>query len=198
MISAPALNPGRLDRRITLLAPLEVRDAAGGVETSWVNVGSFWARFLPLPGREIQQAGQKLALAAATFRLRWRQVTAKWRVMLGADVYELIAPPVEVGRREYLDLVCSALDRADLTIDGVGVQAQVVDLAVDDEAKAVTYATAFAAAPRGVYATVLAPSGGYVITATVDESTRTAAGFTARLGAAIPAAGYKLSIIAVL
>lgn len=191
-------NLGRLDRRVTLLSPLETRDAAGGVSTAWVNVGTFWAQFLPQPGREIQQAGQKLALAAATFRLRWRQVTAKWRVLLGADVYELLAPPVEVGRREYLDLVCAALDRSDLTIDGVGVQAQVVDLAVDDEAKAITYATVFATAPRGVYATVLAPSGGYVLTTTVDESTRTTTGFTARFGASIPAAGYKLSIIAVL
>jgi SPP1 family predicted phage head-tail adaptor len=191
-------NIGRFDRRIILLSPLETRDAGGGVVTSWVNVGTFWAQFLPQTGREIQQAAQKLSLAAATFRLRYRQVAATWRVMLGEAIYELVAPPVEIGRREYLDLVCQALDRTDLTIDGVGVQALTVDLAVADESKAITYATAFASSPAGVYAQVISPSGGYVISCTIVQASRATTGFTVTLGAAIPATGYKLSIIAVL
>ena len=187
-----------MDRRIVLLSPLESRDAGGGVVTSWVNVGTFWAQFLPQTGREIQQAAQKLAIAVATFRIRYRQAAATWRVMLGDAVYELIAPPVEVGRREYLDLVCQALDRTDLTIDGVGVQALTVDLDVDDESKAITYATAFASSPSGVYAQVISPSGGYIIDCVIVEASRSTTGFTVTLGAAIPATGYKLSIIAVL
>ena len=191
-------NIGRMDRRITLYSPLDARDAGGGTVTSWVLVATVWAQFLPQTGREIQQAGQKLALALAGFRIRYRQAAATWRVLLGETFYELIAPPVEVGRAEYLDLVCQALDRTDLTIDGVDVQALTVDLDVNDESKAITYATAFSASPSGVYALVIAPAGGYVISATILQASRTTTGCTVNLGAAIPATGYKLSIIAVL
>ncbi len=192
-------DPGKLDRRITLLSPVETRDAAGGAVTSWVNVATVWAEFTPQPGREIQQAGQKIALAAAMFRIRYRSdIGPKWRLMFGSTVYELTAPPVEVGRHVYLDLVALALERTDLTIDGVGVQARTIDLAEGDETKAFTYLTAFASSPTAVYVSVLPPSGGYVITATVLDATRTAAGATAQLGATIPGPGYKLSIIAIL
>lgn len=197
MIAATTINPGRLDRRLTLLSPLETRDAGGGVLTAWVNVATVWAQFLPQSGREIQQAGQLIALGAATFRLRYRAISAAWRVMLGDAVYELIAPPVEVGRREYVDLVARVLDRTTLEIDGVGVQALIVDLAEGDDTKAITYATAFTSAPAGVWCKVLPPDGGYNIDSNPIESTRLATGLTVQLAATIPGAGYRLSIIAV-
>lgn len=191
-------DPGKLDRRVTLLAPLTTRDAAGGVVNSWSTVATVWAEFTPQSGREIQQAGQLLALAAATFRIRYRSdIAATWRLVLDGTVYELAAPPVEVGRRVYLDLVARALDRADLTIDSDSVQAFIVDLAADDETKAITYPTAFATSPSGVWCKVLVPAGGFAIDSNPLNATRTAAGCTIQLAAAVPASGYKLSIIAV-
>ncbi|MDD2763488.1 MAG: hypothetical protein PHE83_05880 [Opitutaceae bacterium] len=74
----------------------------------------------------------------------------------------------------------------------------ILDLTGGDESKAVVFDVPFASSPRAVHVTVLAPAGGFVIGAGVDESTRTTAGFTARFGAAIPATGYKLSWTAIL
>lgn len=61
---------------------------------------------------------------------------------------------------------------------------------------AVTFPTAFTAAPRTVMASLITPAGGALIECTVDGSTITANGFTARFGAAMPNANYKLSWIA--
>jgi hypothetical protein len=78
------------------------------------------------------------------------------------------------------------------------VKAATVSLAADDESKAVAFTIPFGSTPSGLSATILSPSGGYVISAVIDQSTVTASGFTARFGAAIPASGYFLSWIAVL
>lgn len=78
------------------------------------------------------------------------------------------------------------------------VKAGTIDLSANDETKAVAFDVAFGGVPRGVTVTVLAPNGEPGFAAWVDHSTLTANGFTAKLGAAVPGAGYKLSWIAVL
>lgn len=99
-------NPARLDRRVTLLAPESTKDAAGGEVKAWIEVSDVWADWTPQTGREVQQAGQVLQLSVGTMRIRFRQgVSASWRVVMAETVFELVAPPVEVGRRQYLDLV---------------------------------------------------------------------------------------------
>lgn len=106
-------NPARLDRRVTLRSPSEARDAAGGTTTTWTDTATVWAEWTPQGGRELQQAGQKLALGGGTLRIRYRPgLTARHRVVLDGSVYELTAPPIEVGRRVYLDLVVQALNPA--------------------------------------------------------------------------------------
>jgi SPP1 family predicted phage head-tail adaptor len=43
------------------------------------------------------------------FRIRYRSdVTATMRLVESGKTYELVAPPVEIGRREGLDLMCAA------------------------------------------------------------------------------------------
>ncbi len=116
MVPFNSSNPARLDRRITLQYALKGRDAAGGVEFTWVDAAEVWADWTPQTGREIQQAGQKLALNVGNLRIRFRtDIDATWRVVLGDAVFELLAPPVEVGRRIYLDLAVRSLSPAPVT-----------------------------------------------------------------------------------
>lgn len=64
--------------------------------------------------------------------------------------------------------------------------------------QAVAYDLPFAAAPRGISLQLSAPDAGVMFGWQIRESSRTAAGFTVDFDAAVPAAGYKLTGIAVL
>lgn len=113
MLPFNSSNPARLDRLITLRYPLTSRDAAGGTVTTWVDAATPWADWTPQTGREIQQAGQKLAIQVGTLRIRHRtDIDATWRAVMGETVFELLAPPVEIGRRVYLDLAVRSLNPA--------------------------------------------------------------------------------------
>ena len=103
-------DPGKLDRRVTLLKPVKSRDSTGGIVMNWTLVSVVWAGFQATPGREIQQAAQKLGLDTCTFRIRYRSdVTAEWRVLFNTSFFEVISPPVELGRKFYQDLICQAI-----------------------------------------------------------------------------------------
>lgn len=55
------LDPGVLATRLTLQAPTDTPDGAGGAERNWTAVASLWARLEPVSavGRELAgQAGQ--------------------------------------------------------------------------------------------------------------------------------------------
>lgn len=190
---------GRLDRLVTLLSPVVGRDSAGGVVTTWVNQGNIWAEFVPQSGREVQKAGQLVALALATFRIRYRAITAAWRVMMGPTIWELIAPPIEVGgRQRYYNLVCRALDPTNLSINGIGIQYLNVPLAQGDTSKVVTFLTPFSAIPAAVYVSLIIPGGGFLFEVGERALTRTTAGLTVDIAASVPDVGYSLSIIAIL
>ncbi len=81
---------------------------------------------------------------------------------------------------------------------GIRTQVFTVDLDVDDESKAVVFPDAFTSAPRGLYVTLVAPTGGPVFFVEVDGGSVTETGFTALFGAAVPATGYQLNVIALL
>lgn len=195
MIASPPVNPGRMDRRLTLRTPVETRTASGAVLKGWADLATVWAERRPAPGREFATAAARWAETTDAFRIRHRSdLDAKCRVVLGVTVYDLTAPPMEIGRAEYLDLFCRSLAEA----PGVATaQAFTVALAEGDTTKAITFPTAFATAPRGLKLQLLVPSGGFNFGADPDNTTLTASGFTALLGAAVPAAGYQLSVIAI-
>lgn len=195
VIAAPSLNPGRLDRRITLRSPVETRSSSGDVLKGWADLATVWAQRLPARGREFAAAAGRWAETTDVFRIRHRSdLDARCRVVLGVTVYDLTAPPMEIGRTEYLDLFCRSLAES---ASVATAQAFTVALAEGDTTKAVTFPTAFASAPRGLKVQLLVPSGGFNFGADPDSSTLTASGFTCLLGAAVPAAGYQLSIIAI-
>lgn len=71
-----------------------------------------------------------------------------------------------------------------------------VNIASGATSVAVTFST-MTSTPTAV-ATVYSPSGGDQIFATIDQSTVTASGFTARLSGPTPSADYKLGYVAIL
>ena len=197
MIASPSVNPGRLDRRLTLLSPLGTRSESGARIDSWATTATVWGQWLPQGGREFTSAQARHAEATGLFRLRYRSdLTPEARLVCEGALYEVLAI-TELGRREYLELAVRSLYAASGEIQAPTVKAFLVDLAADVSEVAVTYATAFDSAPAGLWIKVLPPAGGYNIDANPIEATRTASGFTAQLAATTPATGYRLSVIAI-
>lgn len=108
-----ASNPARLDRRLTLRYPLIERSATGAAVETWVEGVSVWAEWLPASSREFIAAQARNAETTGVFRIRHRvDVGATWRVVHGDDLFKLTGDPLEVGRRDYLDLPVASLNQS--------------------------------------------------------------------------------------
>lgn len=185
------MNPGTLDRYVSLRRLDTSLDAIGGVVESWTHVAWVWAQKLPEKGREFIAAQARVAEAAAVFRIRYRtDIAATWRIFCEGVGYQVAAPPVEVGRRSFLDLILKSAPPS----DPQWPLSNVFDLplAVGSIAKQVTYPITFKSAPAGLYVQLIVPTG--LASFPISVSAETAAGFLVDFGAIIPAAGYKLSV----
>lgn len=101
------MNPGKLDRRITILNPIgetenEMEEIVLGLE----EVATVWASVEALRGREYLEA-QKIR-AEVTYRviIRYRN-DIKPTMRIKFDNRELeIQSVIEIGRKKYLELMC--------------------------------------------------------------------------------------------
>ena len=185
------MNPGRLDKYVSLRRLDTTIDAIGGIVSSWTHVAFVWAQLLPTNGREFIAAQARIAEAAGVLRIRWRvDVAATWRVFVEGVVYEVAAPPVQVGRRSFLDLVLKSVPASDPQWPLSNVFE--LPLMVGSVAKQVTYPIAFKSAPAGLYVQLIVPTG--LASFPISVSAETAAGFLVDFGALVPADGYKLSV----
>lgn len=77
------------------------------------------------------------------------------------------------------------------------MKSNTIDLAAGEENKTVNFATPFPSAPTHVGVTIQTPEDGELVSATVRAESISLTGFTVQFAAPIPAAGYKLSYLAV-
>jgi SPP1 family predicted phage head-tail adaptor len=191
------VNPGQLDRLVTVRYPLHTRSETGHAIESWVTGAvQSWGKWLPTTGREFIAAGAKYAEQTGMLRLRYRSDIAEtWRVIIEGITYDILAV-LEVGRREFLDL---SVKRSRSSVS-ITPSAQVFEVWMNegDVQCVVTYPIPFTEAPRGIHVTQIIPAGGFTFTHAVSFPSRTLSGCTIELGAAVPAAGYGFSIIVTL
>ena len=84
--------PGDLNRRLTLQAPVETDDGAGGVTRTYETVTTLWAQVAPLSARSNVAAGNLGAALGARIIIRARgDVTTRHQFVDGAHVYRVIA-----------------------------------------------------------------------------------------------------------
>jgi SPP1 family predicted phage head-tail adaptor len=92
-------DPGRLNRRLALEAPVETPDGVGGVTRSYQTIATLWASVEPAAARETVEAG---ALGAAvTHRIRIRfspDITLRHRFRDGARVFRIVSLRVRDAR----------------------------------------------------------------------------------------------------
>jgi len=89
-------------------------------------------------------------------------------------------------------------DVPDAPTDTDTVKAINQDLTMGTVSQAIAYDVPFGSSPRGLSPVLSAPDGGAMFGLQIRESSRTAAGFTVDFDNAVPAAGYKLTGVAVL
>lgn len=185
------MNPGQLDKLVSLRQWDTTLDAIGGVVSTWSHAAFVWAKWLPNAGREYISAQTRIAQAVGVLRIRYRaDIQETWRVVVAGSPYEVAAPPIPVGRRSFLDLVLQSVPAS----DPAWPLSNVFDttLAVASVQKVITFPAAFQSAPQGLYIQLIVPTGQASFTIMVGSIT--AAGCVVDFGAAVPAAGYKLSV----
>jgi len=103
------VKAGALDRRVKILREGPASDDGYTTTHEWIEVGTRWAAFLPQAGREAIEAAGKDGVEAVRFHLRHDSLTAS---ITELDViefetrrYAIVAPPIEIGRREGLELI---------------------------------------------------------------------------------------------
>jgi len=104
-LNNPEVDAGSLDKRVALLRP--VYNAYQDEIDSWEPVGSVWAAMAPASGMEANEAGHTVAVTVVPVVIRYRSdIDARWRLSLGARVFEVEAL-VNVGERgAQLRLTC--------------------------------------------------------------------------------------------
>jgi SPP1 family predicted phage head-tail adaptor len=91
VIAQPA-NIGALNRRLTLEAPLETPDGAGGVAREFTAVATMWAEVMPLSARAEEAADSVGAALRYCIVVRRRgEITTRHRFREAARLYRIIA-----------------------------------------------------------------------------------------------------------
>lgn len=106
------INPGTLDRRLILEAPVEIADGAGGVTRDYQAITTLWAEVTPLAARSDVDADGRGATVTHRIVLRARpDITTRHRFREGERVYRIVAFRARDGRGRFLDI--SAEQRTD-------------------------------------------------------------------------------------
>ena len=94
------MNPGRLNRRITIQEMSTfTRDAFGAVVPVWEDVDEVWASRRPLSASEQFQAGQIYPEATVLFAMRYRDLKPVARISYKSQIYN-IRSIIDVGDRQ--------------------------------------------------------------------------------------------------
>ncbi len=97
------IDPGRLDRRLVLEAPVETPDGAGGVTRGYVGVATVWAEVTPLSSRSDEVAGARGATVTHPVLLRaGPAITARHRLRDGARLFTIVS--IRTADAHLLDL----------------------------------------------------------------------------------------------
>ena len=95
------MQPGRLDRQITIQAKTVVRGTGGSFSQSWTDEAVTWATKIDQGGREFRAAGTVLSETTTIWTIRYRaDLTTFKRIKYGSLVYQILAVS-EIGRRTW-------------------------------------------------------------------------------------------------
>lgn len=107
------MRAGRRDRLISLERLAVTKDAAGAEVKSYSKIADVWAEYIPNKSRELIAAQQIVGESIVAFRILYRSdLTARDRIVYDGRNFDIQGPPIEIGRRIGLDLVCKLIDES--------------------------------------------------------------------------------------
>ena len=105
-------DPGKLNRRLVLEAPVETDDGAGGVSRTYGAVANLWASVTPVSAQEEIEAARLGARITHRIGLRFSSdITTRHRLREGSAVYRIVTLRDRDGRRRFLEI--AAEERVD-------------------------------------------------------------------------------------
>ena len=105
------MNPGRLNRRVTLQSQTVSRDSAGQAKPVWTSVATVWAAVLPLRGKEYFESSKMNSEITVRIIIRYRaDVRTSWRVVSGGSAYNIVEIINPADGRKELQLMCSHVE----------------------------------------------------------------------------------------
>jgi SPP1 family predicted phage head-tail adaptor len=97
------IDPGTLNRRLVLEAPVEVADGAGGVTRSYQDAATLWAEVTPIAARGDSIADAAGATVTHRIVLRTRaDITTRHRLRDGSRSFRIVA--LQDRDRRFLDI----------------------------------------------------------------------------------------------
>lgn len=104
------MNPGRLNRRVTLQVQATACDGVGQPKPVWNDVATVWAAIWPLRGRELYAAQQSSSEVETRIRIRYMAgITPAMRVICSGRVFGILYVIDPDLRHVTLDLLCREL-----------------------------------------------------------------------------------------
>lgn len=98
-------NPGLLNRRLALEAPVESADGAGGVTRSYEAIATLWASVTPVSARGDVEAAQLGATVTHRIGIRFSpDITINHRFRDGTRVFRIISLRERGGGKRFLDI----------------------------------------------------------------------------------------------
>jgi SPP1 family predicted phage head-tail adaptor len=105
-------DPGSLDRRLIIEAPVETPDGAGGVVRAYEAVATVWASITPVTARADVEADHSGALITHRIVIRnGPELSTQHRLRNGGRVFTIAAFRDADGRGRFVDI--SAYERVD-------------------------------------------------------------------------------------
>jgi len=106
------MRAGRLDRRIIIQENTPTQNGVGSEVDSWSDLYVVWAEVIPVRGTERYAGSQDAAVIEEKFKIRYlKGITPKNRILYNGRIYDIKGAPLEIGRREGLEIQAKA--RAD-------------------------------------------------------------------------------------
>lgn len=103
------MQAGRLDRRVTIEEPTEIRDAYGATVPGWIEVATVWASVVALMPRELRADSAPVSGMAYRLTMRYRSdILPSHRVRVDGKTM-LVRGVAEIGRRQWTQLLCEQI-----------------------------------------------------------------------------------------